>query len=303
MQYVPSKPGRDVYESITGKIMAAMELGTDAFVMPWHHAGSSVARPKNALTKALYQGVNVLALWAEATIKQYETGLWASYRQWQQLDAQVRKGEKGTVIVFFKSLENVEEDAEDSSSQRPKRVARASRVFNAAQVDGWSPPEIPTPSRVEALSAAESFIAGTKANIRYGGLAACYHSAGDYIEMPNRERFCGTPTSSPTESFYAVLLHEIVHWSGAKHRLDRDLKSRFGSASYAAEELIAELGAAFLCSDLSITNEPRPDHATYIQSWLKVFEEDKKAVFTAASQAHKAVEYLNSMVAFHRANA
>lgn len=110
--------------------------------------------------------------------------------------------------------------------------------------------------------------------------------------MPNRERFSGTQTSNPTEAWYGTLLHELTHWSGAPHRLARQLSTRFGDDAYAAEELIAELGAAFLSADLGITSEPRPDHAAYLASWLKILKADKKAVFAAASAASKAADYL-----------
>ena len=292
---VPSKSRFDLYRTVTDKIILAIETGVTAFVMPWHGLGGQITRPANAATEARYRGVNVIALWAQASVSGYHSGVWASYRQWEHLGAHVRKGEHGTVIVFYKKVEGDESSEAHEEGDRPRLVARASRVFNAEQVEGWNPPEAAVPSRVEAISAAEGFVTKTQATIRHGGEMACYRRTNDYIEMPYRERFSGTPTSSPTESYYGVLLHELTHWSGASHRLNRVLGKRFGDAEYSMEELVAELGAAFLCADFHIAHEPRPDHAAYINSWLKVLKSDHRAIFTAAGQAQKAVEYLRQI--------
>src|SRR5665213_3483104 len=150
-------------------------------------------------------------------------------------------------------------------------------------------------SEVETNAQLEAFVSATKADIRHGAFAACYRRQGDWIELPNPEMFVGTPTSSPTEAYFAVKLHELVHWSGAPHRLNRSFGVRFGDRAYAFEELIAELGAAFLCSAFRIVNEPRADHAAYISNWLDILDRDHKAIFTAASMAQKAVEYLTGL--------
>jgi antirestriction protein ArdC len=281
----------DVYRTITRKIVEAVETGADACIMPWHSGASVLSRPTNALTRAPYRGINVLALWVEATFKGYGLGVWASYRQWQHLGAQVRKGERGSPVVFYKEVEREDFGVPDGGVDKPKLIARASKVFNAAQVENWSPPQPRETSRVEAVLQAESFVAATGAQISHTGAMACYRAKADYIEMPPRASFRGTPTSSPTESYYAVLLHELTHWSGAAHRLDRQF-GRYGDAAYAMEELVAELGAAFLCADLRIAHEPRPDHAAYIQSWLKVLMNDRRAIFMAAGRAAQAAEYL-----------
>jgi antirestriction protein ArdC len=139
-------------------------------------------------------------------------------------------------------------------------------------------------------------VSGTNADIRNGGEVACYHPKGDYIRMPDPGRFIGSSTRTPTESYYAVLLHELTHWTGAKHRLDRQFGERYREDAYAMEELVAELGAAFLCADLKITNDLRPDHAAYINSWLNVLKNDRKAIFTASSQASRATDFLSDLV-------
>lgn len=155
-------------------------------------------------------------------------------------------------------------------------------------------PEPKDPAQI--LDAAEAFVAATGADIRHGGNHAFYRFPDDFIQMPERERFMGTETSTATESYYGTLLHE-THWTGCAKRCDREFGKRFGDDAYAVEELVAELGAAFLCDDLGITLEPRPDHAAYLDNWLKVLKADKKAIFTAASQAAKATDYLAGLQA------
>jgi len=172
--------------------------------------------------------------------------------------------------------------------------ARASWVFNAAQVEGFEAvkEDLPEEPAFDPIAKAEAFATATKAIIEEGGELACYVPSQDVIRMPDRRRFTGTQTSSPAEAYYSTLCHELVHWSGAKPRLDRDLANRFGGEAYAMEELIAELGAAFLCGDLGLTQEPRIDHASYIKNWLTVLKNDKKAIFTAASKASQASNFL-----------
>lgn len=284
----------DVYQSITACIIEAIEAGAGEFHMPWHGNGSSIAKPENALTHMDYHGVNVLALWAQAHKHHYQSGHWASYRQWQELGAQVTKGQRGSVIVFFKKLESNEE-REDNANQ-PRLFARASYVFNADQVEGWKPPiRTVTKADFDPMESVTRFVAGTKANVRYDGQSACYHLTGDYIEMPGKERFVGSPTSSPVEAFSATLLHELVHWSGARHRLSRLPERGFTLTDRSMEELTAEIGAAYLCADLWVSNVPRPDHAAYVASWLKILKEDTKAIFRAARQANLAAMFLHEL--------
>jgi antirestriction protein ArdC len=283
----------NVYRSITEKIAKAIEVGAARYQMPWHRVGPSVARPLNVVSQNAYRGVNVVALWADATLRGFSSNYWATYRQWRTLGAQVRKGEKGSVIVFYKKAEPEEvEGAGEDSASRPKLIARASWVFNATQVDGWLSPEAPEPNLIEVLHRADDFVQATGAEIHEGGNVACYRPHADYIQMPPQSAFVGTETMSATEGYYATLLHELTHWTGHPRRLGRDFSGRFGEEAYAMEELVAELGAAFLCADLEVTNAPRPDHAAYVGSWLKVLHRDPKALFTASSKASAAAEYL-----------
>ncbi len=287
---------RDVHCAITDKIVAAVEAGAGDYCMPWHR---TVTRPVNAFTGKVYHGVNVLALWATAATRGFRSGHWATYRQWRELDAQVRKGERGAVIVFYKTVppEKGDQDDDNEKAGQPRLIARASWAFNADQVEGWTPPPSQQRSEVEIRDHVEAFIKATRADIRHGGDIACYDPVGDYIAVPHSEQFVATETSSATEGYYSVVLHELTHWTGAASRLARNLRARFGDEAYAMEELIAELGAAFLCADLGIANEPRLDHAAYVSSWLKILSKDRTALFTAANKASVAATYLSDFAA------
>jgi antirestriction protein ArdC len=284
----------DVYEAITNRVITAIEEGAGEWQMPWHR--SAVSRPVNAYTKKPYRGVNVVALWAAADACRYSSGFWATYKQWREIEAQVRKGEHASLIVFWKELEREVEDEETRERVRKKTLfARASWVFNADQVEGWAPRTTQERNLVEAIDQAEAFTAATGADVRHGGDRAYYRRSEDYVQMPERERFAGSATSTPTETYYATLLHELTHWTGHESRLARDLSGRFGNEAYAMEEPAAELGAAFLCADLCVTNTPRPDHAAYIANWLEVLKRDKRAIFTAARKATQANDFLASL--------
>lgn len=286
----------DVHQAITNQIIAAIDAGTGKLQMPWHRSGANIMRPVNVASGNAYRGVNTVALWAAADACQYQHGLWGTYRQWQDRGAQVRKGEKSSLIVFYREFDSDGDDDQSSDDDRRRRcMARASRVFNIAQVDGYVIDEPTTDdNRVDAIASAETFVASTGARIAEGGDRAFYNPREDAITMPDRFRFIDTKSGTATEAWYATLLHELTHWSGAKHRLDRQFGERFGDDAYAMEELVAELGAAFLCGDLGISAEPRADHAAYIDSWLRILKADRKAIFTAASAASRAAEFLAS---------
>lgn len=296
----------DVHQAITNQIIAAIEAGPGKLQMPWHRSGANIMHPVNVASGNAYRGVNTVALWAAADACGYPHGLWGTYRQWQDCGAQVRKGEKSSLIVFYREFEQGD-DAGDPSGDEDRRrrcMARASRVFNIAQVDGYVASEpSPEDNRVDPIASAEAFVATIGARIAEGGDRAFYDLREDAITMPDRFRFIDTKSGTATEAWYATLLHELTHWTGAAHRLDRGFGERFGDDAYAMEELVAELGAAFLCGDLGISAEPRTDHAAYIDSWLRIFKGDRKAIFTAASAANKAAEYLASRAATERREA
>jgi antirestriction protein ArdC len=183
----------------------------------------------------------------------------------------------------------LEQLTEDNEPERGRVfLAKGYPVFNAAQVDGYTPPEVPELSESERIQGAERFFAALGADIRHGGNEAFYEPERDFIQLPRFEAF------REGAGYYSTLAHESTHWTGAESRLNRDIKNRFGSSAYAAEELIAELGAAFLCSALKLSNEPRADHAAYIANWLELLRRDKRAIFAAASKAQQAVDWMQS---------
>ncbi len=289
-QHADASTRVDVHEAITAKIIAAIEAGAGTFEMPWHRPGVSFTLPKNALTGQTYRGTNILSLWIDADAKKFEHQVWATYRQWSELGAQVRKGEKASLIVKYgewvpktpkrSGPGNIREqsggDGQSDDEDGGKRLfAKAAHVFNVDQVDGFAiEPAAPRPDLTERLAHVDAFIAAISVEIREGGQRAFYRhrdsrGEGDFIQIPSRNLFTGTATSTPTEAYYSTILHEEIHASGAEHRLDRQFGERFGNKAYSFEELVAELGAAFLCAELAITNIPRPDHAQYIAHWLQ----------------------------------
>jgi antirestriction protein ArdC len=207
------KPKRDIHGEITSQIIAAIEAGAGDFQMPWHQAGSGLTRPVNALTKNAYRGVNILSLWVSAQIRNYSCGIWGTYRQWAELGAQVRKGEKSSLVVFYKDLEIERTDPASGETEADTIfIAKASAVFNADQVDGFARPDEPVRRDLtERLDAVERFVAATKAEIAHGGARAFYRPSTDSIQMPDRDRFIGSATSTPTETYYSTLLHELTH--------------------------------------------------------------------------------------------
>ncbi|MGP4672192.1 ArdC family protein [Agrobacterium salinitolerans] len=298
-----SSPKFDVHQEITSRIVDALENAGE-FQLPWiANKAGSFARPVNVASRKPYNGVNIVSLWVSAQASQYPSNVWGTYRQWQDAGCQVRKGEKSSLVVFYKTFD-VEQinDQTGQAEQAERMVARASWVFNAAQVDGFplDQTDIPDQPSFDPLAQAEAFVKATGAVIEEGGDKAYYVPSADIIRMPERRRFTGTATTSAAEGFYSTLCHELTHWSGSKARLSRDLSARFGTEAYAMEELVAELGAAFLCSDLGLTPEPRLDHAQYIKNWLTVLKSDTKAVFTAASKASEASNWLMSLASNHR---
>jgi antirestriction protein ArdC len=281
---------RDVYRKVTDAIINAIEQGVGNWRMPWHTSGRFAFSPINVTSKKPYRGINTVCLWASAQAKGYERGEWATYQQWQEKGAQVRKGEKATTVVFWK-FANSAGESQDDSAEHPASgsrllFTRGYSVFNAAQVDGYNPPadaDMPTPQRIER---AEAFFKGIGADLRNGGNQAFYSPASDHIQMPPFAAF------NEGVAYYSVLAHEHTHWTASASRCNRELGKRFGDNAYAAEELIAELGAAFTCAHLGLSTEPRADHAQYLASWLKVLKADKRAIFTAASKAQQACDWM-----------
>lgn len=288
---------RDLHDEITQHLIAAIEAGPGRPELPWRKAGGGLHLPVNALTGNAYRGINIVSLWVAAERRDYAQPIWATYKQWAEKGARVRKGEKSSLVVFYREFD-AKPDPDDDHDDGKRRMARASHVFNAAQVDGFACPPVPESlGPVERVAAADRLVSGTLADIRHGGDRAYYTPATDHIQMPDEGLFHGTASMTRTEGYYATLIHELVHWTGADHRLARDMGKRFADAGYAAEELVAEIGAAFLCAELGITPEVRPDHARYLAGWLALLKSDSRAIFAAAARASEAAAYLRERTA------
>ena len=283
---------KDVYARITDRIIADLEQGVRTWMKPWNagNTGGRIMRPLR-FNGIPYSGINILMLWAESVAKGFGSPTWMTFRQAAELDAHVRKGEKGSLVVYANAITRTEENEQGEEEERSIPYLKSYCVFNVEQIDDlpetyYAKPEITT-TPVERIARAESFFAATKADIRYRGNQAFYSVTDDYIQMPVIEAF------RDSESFYATLAHESAHWTRHATRLDRDFgRKQWGDEGYAREELVAELSSAFLCADLGLTPEVRDDHACYIASWLTVLKNDRRAIFSAASHAQKAVDYL-----------
>jgi len=288
---------QDVYTRITNKIVADLEQGVRTWMKPWNaeHTAGRITRPLRH-NGVPYSGINILMLWAEAMDKGFAAPIWITFRQATELNAHVRKGEKGSLVVYANAITRTEADESGEETEREIHYMKAYTVFNVEQIDGlpehyYGKPELQT-TPIERISHAEEFFKATGADVRYRGDRAFYSNDGDYIQMPVIEAF------RDPESFYATLGHETCHWTKHPSRLDRSFgRKAWGDEGYAREELVAELASAFLCADLAITPEVRDDHASYIANWLTLLKNDKRAIFSAAAHAQKAVDYLHGLSA------
>lgn len=291
---VNAPPKVDVYQRVTDTIIEHLEAGTTPWQKPWKGgAETPFSIPKNGISGKQYNGVNILLLWSTAIAKDYPSHEWASFRQWKEKNESIRKGEKGTMVVYY---DFIEKEVEDEIKKIP--FLKSYVVFNRCQLNSYTPDEVlaePVKPLVERLERAEAFIANTKAVIKHKGNRACYIFSKDEINMPKKSAFIDTEHSTATENYFSTLCHELIHWSGHPERQQRKFGKRFGDDTYAAEELTAEVGSAFLCAELAITRETRKDHANYIANWLQVLKGNKYAITNAANAASKAVAYLNSL--------
>ena len=285
----------DIYTRITSRIIEELEKGVRPWMKPWNaeHAAGRITRPLRHNGQP-YRGINVIQLWMTAESAGFVSPFWLTFQQAKELGGFVKKGEHGTPVVYASSFTKKEANEQGEEIEQEIAFLKEYTVFCADQCEGlpqhfYQLAEQPKET-MERIEQAERFFANTKADIRTGGNQAYYAIASDYIKMPPFETF------RDAESHAATLAHELTHWTRHPLRLDRDFgRKRFGDAGYAIEELVAELGSAFLCADLSITPEVREDHAAYVACWLKVLKDDKRAIFTAASHATKAVDYLHSL--------
>lgn len=285
----------DIYERVTARVVEFIEQGTRPWAAPWK-ATAPVAATGRPLRHngTPYQGINVLLLWAQALDKGYTSTRWMTYRQALELGGQVRAGEKGTLVVFANRVSTTKENEKGEEEERTVPVLKGYTVFNVEQIDGLPEADKPAlpPADAQAASldpAVSEFFARTGAVVRLGGDRAFYSPGHDAIQLPPVHAF------RDVNAFAAIQAHELIHWTGHPNRLAREFGKRFGDDAYAFEELVAELGAAFLCADLGVPSRVRDDHAAYLASWLQVLKRDKRAIFKAASEAQKAVDWLHAL--------
>jgi antirestriction protein ArdC len=286
----------DIYQRITDQIVSDLEKGVRPWLKPWNvqHAAGRITRPLRG-NGIPYQGINVLMLWSAAMAKGYAAPVWMTFKQALELKAHVRKGEEGSLVVYADKIIRTETDAKTGEeAERAIPFMKGYTVFNVEQIEGlpehYYAKPAPRTETVQRIERAESFFAATGATIRHGGTTAFYSVTHDHVQMPPIEAF------RDAESYYATLAHEMTHLTRHPSRLDRDFgRKRFGDEGYAMEELVAELGSAFLSADLDLTPEVREDHAAYIGSWIKVLKDDKRAIFSAASHAQRAADFLHGL--------
>lgn len=284
----------DIYEKITTQIVNELERGVRPWMKPWSDNSSRIMRPLRA-NFIPYRGINVVTLWSEAMEKGFANPLWMTFRQALALGGHVRRGEKGSLVVYASKITRTETNTQTGDDmERDIPFLKGYTVFNADQIEGlpaqyYVKPE-PVRDPVQRIAGAETFFAATGAAISHGGNMAFYSQTQDRIQMPPFESF------RDAMSYYATLAHEATHWTKHDSRLSREFgRKRWGDAGYAMEELVAELGAAFLACDLNLTPQVREDHASYIAHWIKVLKDDKRAIFTAASHAQRAADYLHGL--------
>lgn len=289
-------PRVSLYEEVTARIIAELEAGRFPWVQPWDSAAAAPGLPRNAVSGRAYSGINVLLLWGEVIARDWPSQGWLTFRQALDAGGSVKKGERGTCVVyadrFTPEAEKARAVAEGGEAKAVPFLKRFT-VFNVAQCEGLPDKLLgqcaPLPAR-EVVPVGEALIAATGADFRIGGAKAYYSPPEDYVQVPPQ------PAFRQQIDYYRTAFHELGHWTGHGSRLARDLANAFGSAGYAREELVAELASAFLCAALGIV--PSVRHADYLGSWLAVLRADNRAIFRAASQASKAADYL---LALHEA--
>ena len=285
-------PRHTVYREVTDRIIRDLEAGRVPWAQPWGRAdvATPLGLPRNAATGKTYSRINILILWGAAIADQRDSQTWLTFRQARALGGSVRKGERGTTVVYAdRFIPKAERARAEAAGDDPAAVPFLKRytVFNVAQCDGLPEaayaPAAPLPERA-AIPHAEALIAATGADIRIGGARACYVPALDCIQVPPQ------PAFFEQINYYRTCFHELGHWTGHATRLARDFAGRFGSQAYAREELVAEMASAFVCATLSIV--PTVRHADYIAAWLDVLKADERAIFHAASHASKAADFI-----------
>lgn len=289
-----SNTRRDLYAEVTNRIVETLERGVRPWSRPWTHSQPCAGSLPRRHTGEAYRGVNVLLLWAAAMERGYTAQTWLTFKQVQAEGGQVRKGEKGTTVVYAGQYTPSGGDDDDQENDAVTSCARAYlrsyTVFNVEQVDGLQSSPAPATVKAHEVDAGfDVFVATTGARVVHGGDRAFYAPGLDVVHVPHPHQF------RDAAAYAGTLAHELVHWTGRADRLARQFGQRFGDQAYAVEELVAELGAAFVCAGMNFNVEPRDDHAAYLAEWLAVLKADKRAVFTATAQAQRAADYLHEL--------
>lgn len=288
----------DVYQTITNKMIDLLEKVDLIDYEPPFASLAAQGIPENPTTKKQYNGINIPFLWFYQQEQGYSSNHWASFKQWKDKGASVRKGEKGSTVVFYKTLLITEKDENHNQVESKVPMLRMYKVFNADQVDGLEVEVTPpvTKSEILPILDADAFCEASNVEIKHGGTRAYYSLLRDYIQMPGKEFFNDTKNATTTDNYYSTLFHELIHSTSHVDRLHRRCEKTIPhKEAYAQEELVAELGSAFLCAQFNIAQKAREDHAIYIKSWLKALRNDNKYLFKASAHAAKAVDYLNHL--------
>lgn len=277
----------DVYQAVTDDILAMLEAGTKPWSKSWN-IGPSIPLRHNGVA---YRGINVLSLWASAMRQGFASPYWLTFKQALELGGNVRKGSKGTTVVYANKL--VVKDAETDDDRAIPFLKRYT-VFNADQVEGVEgkyPAPAPILANLDTRNAdLEAMFSRIDATIRVGGSQPYYHSIEDYVQMPAFEAF------HSADDHYATLAHELAHWAGHGSRLNRKTLISTSRADYARDELVAEITACFIGAIVGFKVDDREDHAAYIEHWLTALRNDKRAIFEAAREAQNASDYLLGMM-------
>lgn len=280
----------DIYSDVTARIITDLEAGIAPWVKPWTNGASApLTMPRNHVSGRQYSGVNILLLWNALADRGYQSNRWLTYKQARDLGGNVRFGEKSTTIVYAGSFTPEAEKAKAAETGKDAQSVyflKKMSVFNIEQCDGIAAPiAVPVTER-EGIAAADELFGALGIKVQHGGDRAFYSPGYDFVQMPTQAAF------PAVVDYYRTLAHELTHATGHKSRLDRNILNQFGSVDYAREELVAEIGAAFVCATIGIEYETR--HADYIGHWLKVLREDNRAIFRAASMASKAADWINA---------
>ena len=282
---------KDLYQTITDRILLALENGVKPWHQPW--AGNDHGRTSRPLRHngEPYNGINILLLWSQAQNMGYASPYWMTFKQALEYGACVRKGEKGSMVVYASTYSKTEEVEDGTEEERNVPFLKAYTVFSADQIDGlperFTARSIPMVDSPERDLAADAFFDAIPANICHGGSRAFYSVNDDYIQLPPFETF------EDAAAYNSVKAHELAHWTRHASRLNREFgRQRWGDEGYATEELVAEMTAAFIAADLGFVASTLDSHASYVASWIKVLKNDKRAIVTATSLAGKAADFL-----------